>query len=239
MIGCLSEQPPIALGVGSPREAISYPSQHPSDFTRRIHGLGEVGVQVAPKECIFPTLPCLLLGMFLSPSTIASSGIPYFPEDTFLRSFSYLRDLVSRYRLRWVPLSGLVMSPDILASVPSSAGFPLRRFLSRRSWFVVGDRGRFHSPDEEDVGVEGSRCRDDLLPVFPRGRRHMKNSLTTRGLTCFFPPHDLCPFFCRRGGQRSSTSRRTLGSWFADGSLFSERWRLRFFLPRPDFLGDF
>jgi hypothetical protein len=73
MIGCLSEQPPIALGVGSPREAISYLSQHPSDFTRRVHGSGEVGVQVAPEEWIFPTLPCFQLGLFLSPSTIASS----------------------------------------------------------------------------------------------------------------------------------------------------------------------
>jgi hypothetical protein len=90
VVGCLSEQPPIALGVGSPREAISYPSQHPFDFTRRVHGSGEVGVQVAPKEWIVPTLPCLLLGLFLSPSTITPSGIPSFPEDTFLRSFSYL-----------------------------------------------------------------------------------------------------------------------------------------------------
>jgi hypothetical protein len=90
VIGCLSEQPPIALGVGSPREPISYPSQHSSDFTRRVHGSGEVGVQVAPEEWIFPMLPCLLLGLFLSPSAITSSGIPSFPEDTFLRSFSYL-----------------------------------------------------------------------------------------------------------------------------------------------------
>jgi hypothetical protein len=49
-----------------------------------------------------------------------------------------------------------VMSPDILASVPSSAGFPLRRFLSRCSRLVVGDGGRLHSPDEEDVGVDGA-----------------------------------------------------------------------------------
>jgi hypothetical protein len=90
VIGCLSEQPLIALGVGSPREPISYSSQHPSDFTRRVHGSGEVGVQVAPKEWIFPMLPCLLLGLFLSPSAITPSGIPSFPEDTFLRSFSYL-----------------------------------------------------------------------------------------------------------------------------------------------------
>jgi hypothetical protein len=90
VIGCLSEQPLIALGVGSPREAISYPSQHPSNFTWRVHGSGEVGVQVAPEEWIFPVLPCLLLGLFLSPSTIVSSGIPSFPEDMFLRSFSYL-----------------------------------------------------------------------------------------------------------------------------------------------------
>jgi hypothetical protein len=90
VIGCLSEQPPIALGVGSPREAISYPSQHPSSLTRCVHGSGKVGVQVAPEEWIFPALPCLLLGLFLSPSTITPSGIPSFPEDTFLRSFSYL-----------------------------------------------------------------------------------------------------------------------------------------------------
>jgi hypothetical protein len=110
-------------------------------------------------------LPCLLLGLFFSPSTIALSGIPSFPEDTFLRSFSYLRDLVSRYRLRRVPLSGLVMSPDISASVPSSAGFPLRRFLSGCGRLVVGDGGRFHSPDEEDVGVEWSSCHSDLLSI--------------------------------------------------------------------------
>jgi hypothetical protein len=35
-------------------------------------------------------LPCLLLGLFLSPSAITPSGIPSFPEDTLLRSFSYL-----------------------------------------------------------------------------------------------------------------------------------------------------
>jgi hypothetical protein len=90
VIGCLSEQPPIALSVGGPREAISYPSQHPSDFTRRVHGSGEVGVQVAPEEWIFPTLPCLLLGLLLSLSTITPLRIPSFPEDTFLWSFSYL-----------------------------------------------------------------------------------------------------------------------------------------------------
>jgi hypothetical protein len=90
VIGCLSEQSLIPLGVGSPREAISYPSQHPSNFTRRVHGLGEVRIQVAPKEWIFPTLPCLLLSLFLSPTTIASSGIPSFPKDMFLWSFSYL-----------------------------------------------------------------------------------------------------------------------------------------------------
>jgi hypothetical protein len=90
VIGCLSEQPPIALGVKSPREAISYPSQHPSNFTRRVHGPGEVGVQFAPEEWIFLTLSCLLLDLFLSPSTITPSGIPSFPEDMFLRSFSYL-----------------------------------------------------------------------------------------------------------------------------------------------------
>jgi hypothetical protein len=90
MVGCLSEQSSIAFGVGSPREPISYPSQHPSDFTRRVHGSGEVGVQVAPEEWILPTWPCILLGLFLSSSAIMLSGIPSFPEDTFLRSLSYL-----------------------------------------------------------------------------------------------------------------------------------------------------
>jgi hypothetical protein len=165
VICCLSEQPPIALGVGSPREAIGYPSQHPFDFTWRVHGSGKVGVQVAPKEWIFPMLPYLLLGLFLSPSTIASSGIPSFPEDMFLRSFSHLRDLVSRYGLRRVLLSDLVMSSDILASVSSSAGFPLRGFFPGRGQLVVGDGRRLHFPDEEDVGVEWGSCYGDLLSV--------------------------------------------------------------------------
>jgi hypothetical protein len=89
MVGCLSEQSSIALGVGSPREPISYPSQYSSDFTRRVHGSGEVGVQVAPEEWIFPTLPCPLLGLFLSSSAITPSRIPSFTEDTFLWSLSY------------------------------------------------------------------------------------------------------------------------------------------------------
>jgi hypothetical protein len=89
VVGCLSEQLPIALGVGSPGEAISYPSQHSTNFTRRVHGSGEVGVQVASKEWIFPTLPRFLLGLFLSLSTVTSSRVPSFSKDPFFRSFSY------------------------------------------------------------------------------------------------------------------------------------------------------
>jgi hypothetical protein len=44
VVGCLSEQPPIALDVRSLGEAISYPSQHSANFTRRVHGSGDVGV---------------------------------------------------------------------------------------------------------------------------------------------------------------------------------------------------
>jgi hypothetical protein len=83
VVGCLSEQPPIALGVGSPGEAISYPSQHSSDFTRRVHGSGEVGVQVASEEWILSVLPRFLLGLFLSLSTITSTRVPSFSEDPF------------------------------------------------------------------------------------------------------------------------------------------------------------
>jgi hypothetical protein len=90
MVGCLGEQPSIALGVGSPRKSVSYPSEYPSNFTRRVHGSGEVGIQVAPEEWIFPTLPRLLLGLFLSSSAITPSGVPSFSEDAFLWSFSYL-----------------------------------------------------------------------------------------------------------------------------------------------------
>jgi hypothetical protein len=57
------------------------------------------------------------------------------------------------------------MSSNISASVPSSAGFPLRRFFLGRIWFIVGDGRRLHSPDEEDVGVEWDRRCDELLSV--------------------------------------------------------------------------
>jgi hypothetical protein len=83
VVGCLSEQPPIALGVGSPGEANSYPSQHSSDLNRCVHGPGEVGVQIASEEWIFLTLPCFLLGLFLSLPTVTSSRIPSFSEDSF------------------------------------------------------------------------------------------------------------------------------------------------------------
>ena len=95
MVGRPSEQPPIALGVWSPGEAIGYPSQYSTDFTRCVHGSGEVGVQVASEKWILSVLPRFLLSLLLSLPTVTSSGIPPFPEDPFFWSFSYLRDLVS------------------------------------------------------------------------------------------------------------------------------------------------
>jgi hypothetical protein len=90
MIGCPSEQPPIALAVRSPGEAISYPSQHSSDLTRRVHGSGEVGVQVPSEKRVLSALSCLLFGLLLSLPTIKLSGIPSFPEDSFFWGFSHL-----------------------------------------------------------------------------------------------------------------------------------------------------
>jgi hypothetical protein len=83
MISCLSEQPPIALGIRSPREAIGYPSQHSTDLTRCVHGSGEVGIQVPSEKRVLSMLSRLLFDLFLSLSTITSSGIPSFPEDPF------------------------------------------------------------------------------------------------------------------------------------------------------------
>jgi hypothetical protein len=146
MISCPSEQPPIALSVWSPGEAIGYPGQHSTDLTRCVHGSGEVGVHVSSEERVLSALSRLLLGLLLSLPTITSAGIPPFPKDSFIRSFSHLRDLISRYRLRRVSFSGFMVSPSILASIPSLASFSLKRFFPRHGWFIVGDGGRFHSP---------------------------------------------------------------------------------------------
>jgi hypothetical protein len=89
VVGCPSEQPPIALGVWSPGEAISYPSQHSTDFTWCVHGSGEVEVQVASEEWILSTLPCFLLSLLLSLPTVTSSRVPSFYEDPFFRSFAH------------------------------------------------------------------------------------------------------------------------------------------------------
>jgi hypothetical protein len=137
MICCPSEQLPIALGVRSPREAIGYLSQYPTDLTRCVHGSGEVGVQVPSEERVLSVLSCFLLSLLLSLPTITSPGIPSFPEDFW--SFSHLQDFISRHGLRRVLLSGFVMSPNISASVLSSARFPLNRFFSWCGWFIVGD----------------------------------------------------------------------------------------------------
>jgi hypothetical protein len=166
MISRSSEQPPISLGVWSPREAIGYLGQHSTDLARCVHGSGEVGVQVSSEERVLSTLSRLLLGLLLSLPTVTSVGIPPFPEDSFVRSFSHLRDLVSGDRLCRVSFFGFMMSPSVLASVPPSTSFSLRRFFPRYGWLVVGDGGRFHSsPDEEDVEVEWSCCDGKLLSV--------------------------------------------------------------------------
>jgi hypothetical protein len=95
VIGCPGEQPPISLGVWSPGEAIGYPSQYSTNFTRCVHVSGEVGVQVAFEKWILSVLPRFLLSLLLSLPTVTSSRIPPFPEDPLFWSFSYLRDLVS------------------------------------------------------------------------------------------------------------------------------------------------
>jgi hypothetical protein len=95
MIGCPSEQPPIALGVQSPGEAIGYPSQYPTDLTWCVHGSGEVRVQVPSEKRILSVLSCFLLSLLLSLPTITSSGVPSFLEDPFFWSFSHLRDFIS------------------------------------------------------------------------------------------------------------------------------------------------
>jgi hypothetical protein len=54
---------------------------------------------------------------------------------------------------------------SVPAPVSPSAGFSLRWFFSGCGRLVVGDGRRLHSPDEEDVGIEWSCCRGDLLSV--------------------------------------------------------------------------
>jgi hypothetical protein len=95
MISCPSEQSPIALSVWSPEEAIGYPGQHSTDLARCVHGSSEVGVQISSEERVLSTLSYLLLGLLLSLPTITSVGIPPFPEDSFIWSFSHLQDLIS------------------------------------------------------------------------------------------------------------------------------------------------
>jgi hypothetical protein len=90
MISCSSEQPPIALGVWSPGEAIGYPSQYSTDLARCVHGSGKVGVQVPSEKRVLSALSCILNDLLLSLPTITSSGIPSSPEDPFFWSFSYL-----------------------------------------------------------------------------------------------------------------------------------------------------
>jgi hypothetical protein len=90
MVSCPSEQPPIALGVWSSGEAIGYPGQHSTDLARCVYGSGEVGVQVSSEERVLSMLSRLLLGLLLSLPTITSAGVPSFPEDSFIWSFSHL-----------------------------------------------------------------------------------------------------------------------------------------------------
>jgi hypothetical protein len=84
-------------------------------------------------------LPRILLSLLLSLPTITSVRVPSLSEDSFVRSFSHLRNFISRYRLRRVPFPSFVMSPNIAASVPPSTSFPLRRFFPKHGWLIIGD----------------------------------------------------------------------------------------------------
>jgi hypothetical protein len=63
VVSCPSKQPTISFSVRSSWEATSYLSQHPSNFTRCVHCVGKVRVQVSSKEGILSAQPCALLGL--------------------------------------------------------------------------------------------------------------------------------------------------------------------------------
>jgi hypothetical protein len=50
VIGCLSKQSSVAFCIWGSREIVSYLSQYPSDFTRRVHCSSKIGVQVPSEE---------------------------------------------------------------------------------------------------------------------------------------------------------------------------------------------
>jgi hypothetical protein len=100
-------------------------------------------------------VPCFLLSLLLSLPMITSSGIPSFPEDPFFWSFSHLRDFISRYGLRRVPLSGFVMSREyfgvgsFVGEILAEEVLLLARLVHHRRWELIplfpqlrGRRGR-------------------------------------------------------------------------------------------------
>jgi hypothetical protein len=60
-------------------------------------------------------------------------------KDSLVRSFSYFRDFISGYRLRWVSLPSFMILPNISVSVPPLPSFSLRRFFPWHGWLVVED----------------------------------------------------------------------------------------------------
>jgi hypothetical protein len=53
VISCLSKKPPVAFRVWGSRETVSYLCQYPSDFTRCVHCLSKIGIQVSSEEKVF------------------------------------------------------------------------------------------------------------------------------------------------------------------------------------------
>jgi hypothetical protein len=143
VISCSSKQPLIASCVWSLQEAISYLGQHPSNFARCVHCTSEVGVRVSSEEMVLSVQPSALLGLLplsvLSLPAIMAARIPYFSVYSLVGSFSHFRNFVLRYGLCRVPLPSLLMSPNILASVPSSSRLTLGRFFSLIGRLIVGD----------------------------------------------------------------------------------------------------
>ena len=91
---------------------------------------------------------CRALLVILGVATITTSRVSAFVERLVISSFSCFICLVSRYKMSGVPLSGLVVTPN----VPALMRLTLWGLLPRHGGLIVRDGSVLYSSlDKEDI----------------------------------------------------------------------------------------
>lgn len=125
--------------------------------------MSKIRWQIPSKKRVLVSKPVVLLSLFplalLGMVMITTSGIAALTVRSVVRGFPYFRGFILRDGLSRISCPGLVVMPNVMAPVPTSACLTLRGLLPQYSRLIVGDRCVLYSSlDKQDIREERAWC---------------------------------------------------------------------------------